>query len=205
MAPPRLELVWTRYEDAGQSPFDALLALADRDAEAAEGLALAYAALERDERDALVASVVRDAEVAGRSPARPLALLLAVEKDEELAERIARALADVDRPGRARGTGWTWGSVERGGVALAREAGPALALVAVRWSGGQLEVLQPAPVGRDQLEEGRLRLGVPESAETRSLDAAVDRLAEQLWRARLANGPLPTGLSALTAFFAPYR
>lgn len=203
MRPPRLELVKSR--DAGdESPFEALLALADRDAEAAEGLALAYAALERHDRDALVASVVHDARRAGRSPAGPLALLLAVEPDRELAETIARALAELEPPGRARGTGWIWGSEEEGGVALAREAGPSLTLLGVRWRGAAIDVSRPEPVRCDALERGREMLEVPTSAEMCSLDAAIDRLAERLWRTCRDHGPLPAELRALVAFLAPY-
>ena len=206
MARPPLELVWTRYTSAGQSPFDALLVAAERDAEAAEGLALAYAALDHEARSALFASVVRDAEEAGRSPAGPLALLLAVEEDRALAERIARALLDASPPpGRARGTGWVWGSSEEGGIALASERGPAVTLFGVAWQGARLRALTAAPVAKGELEEGRLRLGVPESAEAIPLDAAIDRLASQLWRARRAGGPLPEDLRALAGFFAPYR
>ncbi len=206
MARPPLELVWTRYASANQSPFDALLVAAEEDAEAAEGLALAYAALDHDARSALFTSVVRDAEDAGRSPAGPLALLLAVEEDRALAERIARALSDASPPpGRARGAGWTWGSSEEGGIALASEGAAAIALFGVTWEGARLRALRAGPVAKGQLEEGRRRLGVPESAETIPLDAAIDRLASQLWRARRASGPLPEDLRALAGLFAPYR
>lgn len=204
---PRLELVWTRYANGAESPFDALLDAAERDAEAAEGLALAYAALDRDERDALYASVLRDAEDRDRSPAGILALLLAVEEDEELANRMARAILGAVRPAceSGRALGWAWGSTDEGGVAFAGPPrGDRLPLSSVRWQGEHFEVVTAEPVAGHQLEEGRRRLALAESAEAMAFDEAVDLLAAQLWRARRTFGPLPESLRAIVRVLTPY-
>lgn len=204
MSRPSLELV--RRRDAGKSPFDALLVAAEHDPEAAEGLALAYASLDQEQRRALVASVVRDAGDAGRSPAHALALLLAVEKDRELAGRIAAAIASATAPSASDGgIGWAWGSTRDGGVALAVGAESPWRLARVTWRAGCVDGTSAEPRCGETLDQARSRLGVPESADALALDAAVDLLAEQLWRARRTHGSLPPSLRALAHLFVPYR
>ncbi len=211
MGGPRLKLIVDRVEASGQSPFDALVAAADEDAQAAEALALGYAALERDEREAILAAVVCDAEVNGRSPATTLALLLSVEEDRFLARDIAAALVDAgfgERPGFERDVGWAWGGGEEGGVAVARQLhGAFLEVACLSWRNGELEPPRVEPIARhERLDEVRRRIGVPESADLLAFDDALDRLAAQLWRLRRARGSLPERLRAIAHLFAiPYR
>lgn len=192
----------------GESPFDALLRAAERDAQAAEGLALGYANLHPEERGALVDTIISDAQAAGRSPAATLALLLGVEVDRELARHITVALMDAG-PGdlaerRRRDRGWAWGAEDEGGVALARHLhGEFVEVLSVVWSEGAIAFRAEPLATHEALADVKLRLGVPDGAEALGLDAAVDRLAEALWRAR-RRGPLPDTLRGLADLFEPY-
>lgn len=211
MSGPRLKLIVDREVGPGLSPFDALLAAAEHDPDAAEGLALGYAALARDEREALVGAVLEDAEASGRSPATTLALLLSVEEDRFLARDIAAALVDAgfgERPGLERDVGWAWGGREEGGVAVARHLhGAFIEVACLGWRGGELEAPRVEPIARhERLDDVRRRVGVPDSADLLAFDDALDRLAAQLWRLRRARGSLPERLRAIAHLFAvPYR
>ncbi len=188
------------------SPFDALLVAAEHDPEAAEGLAQAYGALSLDQRRALIESVVADVGAAGRSPTAPLALMLAVEGDRELARSIANALVEAGARHRARHSAWSWGSDSDGGIAVARPlTNDELEVVALEWRGGELSsVRRETLIRRDALDAARAKLGVPDAAAVLGLDDAVDRLAECLWRSRVRRGSLPEDLRALAHLFAPY-
>jgi hypothetical protein len=194
--------------DVGETPFDALLRAAERDAQAAEGLALGYANLHPEERSALVETIVRDAQTAGRSPAATLALLLGVEVDRELARHITVALMDAG-PGdlaerRRKDAGWAWGAEREGGVAVARHLhGEFVEVLSVTWTDAAISVHAEPLATHEAISGVRARLGVPEAAETLSLDEAIDRLAEALWRAR-RRGPLPETLTGLADLFEPY-
>lgn len=191
-----------------ESPFDALLRAAERDAQAAEGLALGYANLYPEERSALLETIVRDAHAAGRSPAATLALLLGVEVDRELARSITTALMDAG-PGdlaerRRRDLGWAWGGEAAGGVAVARHLhGAFVEVLCVSWTDETISVSSEPLATHEALSGVRAKLGVPETADSLSLDLAIDRLAEVLWRAR-RRGPLPDALSGLADLFEPY-
>jgi hypothetical protein len=191
----------------GESPFDALLAAAERDPSAAEGLALAYASLGPDERAALLETIVHDARSTQRSPSSSLALLLAVEDEPRLAERIAAALREHGTAHLARSrpdAAWAWGGDGEGGVVLARHLhGAFVEVFGVRWSGGAFELRTEPLASAEQLAQVRARLGVPEHADALGPDDAVDRLASVLWRAR-RRGPLPEALRRLEDLFQPY-
>ncbi|HEY8428164.1 MAG TPA: hypothetical protein VIL20_07310 [Sandaracinaceae bacterium] len=215
MAGPRLELI-VGGEAGAKTPFDALLAAAEEDPEAAEALALGYAELSREERAAIVDAVVRDAEAGGRSPSTALALLLAVEEDRHVARDIAAALVDAGfgaapEPAKgaiARDLGWAWGGRDEGGIAIVRHLhGLFIEVACVGWRGGELEPPRVEPIARgEHLDEVRRRIGVPESADRLAFDDAIDRLAAQLWRIRRARGALPERLRALAHLFAvPYQ
>jgi hypothetical protein len=197
-----------RSEQTRESPFDALLRAVEQDPHAAEGLALAYAAMRFEEREALVSTVVRDAEAAGRSPAPALALLLAVEEDRMLARLIAAALVDAGpMPSRREGDGgWAWGGDVEGGVAVARHLhGSFVEVLSVTWEGGAIRGLRTEPLAQhERISDVRRRLGVPEAAESLGLREAIDRLAQALWRTRREGGALPEGLHRLADLFGPY-
>jgi hypothetical protein len=208
-----LKLVWNR-EGVGAapidaSPFAALLRAAEHDAEAAEGLALAYAALAPDERARLVATVIEDSSESGRSPTAVLALLLGIEDVPELAAMLASALCDAasrELVRRGGDAGWSWGGERDGGVAIARQREDGLLdLVCVRWLDGDLDAHARALVRREELAEAHEHLGIPEAAERVEARAAIDRLAEVLWRARRTRGGLPETLRGLADLFEPLR
>lgn len=208
MTDRKLELVWSRGGSPDEGPFDALLRAADEDPSAAEGFALAYAAMDRDERERLIDTVVGDAGAAERSPAGPLMLLLAVEEEHALASRIACALlaSGEDVLGR-RGldAGWVWGGDGAGGVALARHLhGGFVELLRVGWSDGRLDVESEPLAHERELVEVRRRAGVPADADQVPLERAIDRLAETLWRVRRRGDPWPERLRAFADLFAPY-
>ncbi len=184
------------------SPFDALLHAAERDPEAAEGLALGYAALSLQERQYLIETLVGDAH---RPAAYVLALLLSVEEDAQLAQRIAGALCS-DAPARSgRDAGWAWGGKDDGGIAIARHLhGVFVEVFCVRWQGGEISTKCEPPTPQDRLADVHRGLGVPESAERLQMPVAIDRLAETLWRARRERGQLPEALRDLADLFGPY-
>ncbi len=188
-----------------RSPFEALVVAAEHDAEAAAGLAQAYVALEPEARRALVESIVEDARETGRAPAAALAILLAVEDNRDSAHSIAVALLESHDAPRADAA-WGWGGAEEGGLAILWPVFPGSGeLVVLGWRGGALSGVGRAPVGdRADLPAMRAELGVPDAAEAIGVDEAVDRLAEQIWRARREHGPLPDDLRALAPLFAPY-
>lgn len=197
---PKLELV-----GSPGTPFDALLSAAESDPAIAEGFALAYASMERDDRLRLLATIIADARDAGRSPAGPLALILAVEDDASLAEDIARALretGDASLGPAADDAGWIWGSDKAGGVAVARSLhGGFVEVRRVAWEDGELHVYQEPLARSDEVLEMRRRNGVPDEALRVGLDQAVTYLAEVLWHTRLVRGSLPSQLRGFADLF----
>jgi len=67
-----------KAKPGASEPFSALLAAAVENASAAQGLALAYAALERPQRQLLIEAVLADTQAADLQPSAVLAPLLAV-------------------------------------------------------------------------------------------------------------------------------
>ena len=200
--PPKLSLV------RGESPFDALMRAAEQDAEAAEGFALAYASMPREERAKLVDTVIADAEAAGRSPAGPLMLLLAVEEELDLAKGIANALLASEPKLARRGidAGWVWGAETEGGVAVVRHLhGGFVELLRVGWEGTDVEGDSVPLAHEEELPDRRRALGVPQKAERVPLERAIDRLTEQLWRVRRRGGDLPERLRAYADLFRVSR
>ncbi|HJL19655.1 MAG TPA: hypothetical protein RMH99_28590 [Sandaracinaceae bacterium LLY-WYZ-13_1] len=199
--PPHLALV----EGGAESPFDALLRAAEHDPDAARGLALAYAAMSPAEREALIATVVVDAEAAGRSPAPVLALLLSVEDEPALSDRIAGAmlaLEDAALGAPRHDAGWIWGDDRRGGVVTARHLhGDFVELSRVRWADGAVDVEREPLARAEDPAALRRRMGVPEEATVVALEHAVARLAEALWRERVRRGALPEGLRPIADLF----
>ena len=195
MSERRLERVMT-----ADGPFDALLEAVDRDPDAARGLALAYAEMERSAREALVEAIIEDGAAAGRSPAGPLALLLAVEDDAALARAIARGL-DETLTRRGVDAGFVWGDDREGGVAVVRHLhGGFVEVLRVAWGSRGLDVdAEPLAVWDEGL---RRRYAIPEESDRVPLERAIDRLAHALWRARQGGRPLPERLRAFAHLFS---
>ncbi|MGE0789341.1 MAG: hypothetical protein AB7S26_26945 [Sandaracinaceae bacterium] len=182
-------------------PFEALLASAERDAEAATGLALAYADMHVDAREGMLRVLIEERPIR----VGVLALLLGVEESPELAMRIAMAIKDAGGTSRqGSDEAWAWGGHDAGGVALfSRLHGGFLEAVTIAWTddGASHELV---PLAReDELVALKARFGIPGGAARVSLEVATDRLAEGLWRLRLRRGELPETLAPLAGLFAP--
>ncbi len=191
---------------SGSTPYDALLQAAERDAEAAEGLASAYARLAPAERRALLATVVEDSAAAGRSPVAVLTLLLSVEPEPSLVRAIAeRLMQEGVCLHHAPAGAWTWGGDDDGGVALVRWAQHRChEVVLVSWRAGALEWTRVNRLAHDEpAADAASRAGVPEGAEPVAWDAALDRLAARLWELRRRQGALPKRLRPLAGLFVP--
>lgn len=153
---------------AGRSPFGALLAAATTNADAAQGLAQAYAALGPEERGALLAAVASDARREGLHAGSVLAALLPVETDAALARRIAAELVasgGAELAPQASPRALLAGDVEQGGALIARPLYGAFSEVLVlAWERGRGFVLadQVSLVRSDRAvgEACRLPLGL---------------------------------------------
>ena len=119
-------------------PFSALLAAAVENASAAQGLALAYAALERPQRQLLIDAVLTDTLAAEMCPSAVLAPLLAVEEDVELARYIASAISASGGKGLRCDTSCRAllaGDATEGGALLARPLyGAFVELLGLAWT-----------------------------------------------------------------------
>lgn len=213
MARPPLELV--RGPDGpdadgpdsvgGQTPFDALLRAAARDADAASGLALAYAEMTTDARTKLIDAVAPDPNA--------LALLLGVEEDPALAWKIAVALRTFERgagqgglASARRDAAFEWGDVDEGGVGLVRHLhGEFVDALRVSWSAGTLDVeALPVSTGGDAEALGK-EVGVPSDGKRVPFERGVDRLTEVLWRIRREGRVIPAAVRRFADVFTVTR
>ena len=204
MSERRLDLVWSKREASARDPFEALIAEAEHDAAAATGFALAYAELALVEREALLTTLLDGSAEEGPldGAIAALALLLSVESDAALAERIAAALREYAPEATAPGAdrGHTWGDDEVGGVAVARALhGEFLTTLRVSWDAapGAFEV------DFTPLATSTRALAVPPGASSVGAEVALDRLAESLWRRRRRHGPLPERLRSIAGLLGP--
>jgi len=122
--------------------FAGFLRSAAQDADAAQGLAAAYASLQTDLRARLIDAVVRDATQEGIDPATVLVSLLAVEDAPEIAWRIAKALSRCEPEAlRARSAAQavSVGDTLEGGAVLLRPLyGDFVEVAALAWRSGQV-------------------------------------------------------------------
>lgn len=197
MTDRHLELVWDA--ESAMTPFEALIAAAGRDPEAAAGLALAYADMPRAAREKLVESIATHPNA--------LVLLLGVEREPELAQAIADALrATAARPSEDRDVAFAWGDGQTGGVGVVRHLhGDFVDTLRVSWTPSELEA-QVLPIGRaDDLEALRTRAAVPADARRVPREVAVDAMTEALWRHHRAGRAIPRDVQPFAELFTPAR
>jgi hypothetical protein len=190
-------------------PFGALLAAAVENASAAQGLALAYAALDRAQRELLIDAVLTDSRAAEMCPSAVLAPLLSVEEDVELARYIASAIsASGGKSLRCDATcrALLAGDATEGSALLARPLyGHFVELLGLGWTrteGVVHTLFEPLATVHDmQLHARKLPWGA--QLEEIPVAFAMDVVASALWQHRRLHGELPQLVSRFADLFEP--
>jgi hypothetical protein len=204
---PRPPLAKAKAEST--EPFGALLAAAVENASAAQGLALAYAALERAQRQLLIDAVLSDTRAADICPSAVLAPLLSVEDDVELARYIASAISASGGKGlRCDATcrALLAGDASEGGALLARPLyGPFVELLGLGWTrerGVVHSLFEPLITAQDI--QGHAR-SLPWGARLEEIPVAfaMDVIASVLWQHRRLHGELPKLVARFADLFEP--
>ena len=190
-------------------PFGALLAAAVENPAAAQGLALAYAALDRAQRRMLIDAVIADTRATEISAAPVLAPLLAVEVDVELARYLASAMSAsggaglrCDESCRAL----LAGDSSEGAALLARPLyGRFVEVLGLCWSRDQgvvHTVFEPLATREDVQRHAK---ALPSTLELEDSPAtyAVDVIAAALWQHRRIHGELPDLVTRFAELFEP--
>ena len=194
---------------AAADPFGALLAAAVDNASAAQGLALAYAALERPQRQLLIDAVLADTQAADISPAAVLAPLLSVEVDVELARYIASAISASGGKGLrcdAHCRALLAGDAAEGAALLARPLyGSFVELLGLGWTRerGVVHTLFEPLVAAQDLEHHRNKLPWGVQLEEMPVAFAMDVIASALWQHRRLHGQLPQLVARFAELFEP--
>jgi hypothetical protein len=186
-----------KAKPASDEPFSALLAAAVENPSAAQGLALAYSALNRAQRHRLIDTVLDDTRNAGMDPSAVLAPLLGVEIDVDLARYIAAAIsasggAGLRCDGRCRAL--LTGDASQGGALLSRPLyGRFVEVLGLAWNrehGIVHTVFEPLAAGAD-LERFARKLPWGEGLEEMPVAFALDKIVMALWHHRRLHGELP--------------
>jgi hypothetical protein len=196
-------------ESRAEEPFAALLRAAVEDADAAQGLALAYAALPRAQREQLIDAVVDDADEEGICVSEVLASLLSVEDDAQVARRIASSISAAGGVGLATREpcrAMLAGDTTEGSLLLTRPLhGNFAEVLGLSWRDGEgivhsfFEPLVRATDARHSAE--RLRhAGQMEEAPPAF---AVDVVTPVLWGHRRKHGDLPEVVAHFADLFEP--
>jgi hypothetical protein len=218
---PRRPLAKATSKDGGraQEPFAALLKAAVEDAQAAQGLALAYAALDTPDRMQLIDAVVNDAEGEGIHAPAVLASMLAVEEDAAVARHIASSMSA------GGGAGLTCvescramleGDEREGRAVLARPLhGHFVELLGLRWEQGRgivKSIFEPLAHGDELADKAHAleddRDPRPEKRAGARLEAmplsfVVDVVTPVLWHHRRLHGSLPDVVARFADLFQP--
>jgi hypothetical protein len=202
-APPRPPGTWPRSSLRGRrGPFAAFVAEAARSPAAAVALGHAYVQLDPAQRRRLLEAVWADG-VAEGVPMQPLlATLLAVEGEDDLADRLRGLLGGAAmRPrGFVRETrAWFTGDAIDGAAVLAQRGGEGgLEVLALAWAGRRLvfHAYEPSAAG-PAVEGGASRLGLYRA----EAGFVVDTIAPLLWRHRRQTGQLPPGVAHFSRLF----
>jgi hypothetical protein len=196
-----------KVEPASSEPFSALLAAAVENPSAAQGLALAYAALDHAQRRRLIDAVLDDTQIAGMDPSAVLAPLLGVEVEVDLARYIASAIsasggAGLRCDGRCRAL--ITGDASQGGALLARPLyGRFVEVLGLAWDrehGIVHSVFEPLAAGGD-LERCAHLLPWGEGLEEMPVAFALDTIVMALWNHRRLHGELPDLVSRFADLF----
>jgi hypothetical protein len=188
--------------------FGALVIAAARDSDAARGLALAYAALDRAGRWKIVDAVVADAGAEGISPCGVLASLLSVEEDTEVARHIADAIAAAGGSGleaTTRPRALVAGDEDTGGIILVRPLhGTFVEVLALAWkpeAGVTHALFDPMVHDGDALHH---KASLPPGLrfESAPITFAIDLVTPVLWSHRRRHGALPPGVNRFADLFS---
>ena len=195
---------------AGDEPFSALLLAAAENASAAQGLALAYAAQERPQRERLIEAVLTDTHSMGISPSVVLVPLLAVEDDVELARFIASAISASGGVGLRCDTtcrALLSGDASDGAALLVRPLhGQFVEVLGLSWNRDQgvvHTVFEPIASAHEVEHHSRSLPGAPKLEEI-PVAFAVDVLTAALWHHRRLTGELPEVLTRFADLFEPW-
>jgi hypothetical protein len=178
-------------------PFSALLAAAVENPSAAQGLALAYAALDCSQRQRLIDAVLTDTRNAGMDPSAVLAPLLGVEVDLELARYIASAISASGGAGlRCDATcrALLTGDAGEGGALLSRPLyGRFVEVLGLGWNReqGVVHTLFEPLASATDLEHYAHKLPWGAQLEEMPVAFALDTIVMALWHHRRLHGELP--------------
>jgi hypothetical protein len=191
-------------------PFGALLLAAVENASAAQGLALAYAALDRPQRERLIDAVITDTHTAGICPSGVLVPLLAVEDDVELARYIASEISASGGAGLRCDTtcrAMLAGDAAEGAALLVRPLhGHFVEVLGLGWNrerGVVHTVFEPLASAHDVERHSRALPGRP-ALEEIPVSFAVDVVTAALWHHRRLTGELPEVLTRFADLFEPW-
>lgn len=188
--------------------FGALVIAAARDSDAARGLALAYAALDRHGRWQIVDAVVADALAEGISPCVVLASLLSVEEETDVARHIADAISAAGGTGletTTRPRALAAGDEERGGVILVRPLhGTFVEVLALAWKrdAGVTHAVFDPMVHDGQALSHKASLPADLRFESVPIAFAIDLVTPVLWSHRRTSGALPPGVNRFADLFS---
>lgn len=189
--------------------FSALLSAAAENASAARGLALAYAALDRPQRQQLIDAVIADTRAASMDPSAVLAPLLGVEVDVELARYIASAISASGGAGlrcNASCRALIAGDASDGGALLARPLyGRFVEVLGLGWNRerGIVHTLFEPLASANELE--RFARDLPWGAQLEEMPVAfaLDTVVMALWQHRRLHGELPELVARFADLFEP--
>jgi hypothetical protein len=186
-----------------------LLAAAVENPSAAQGLALAYAALDRPQRRLLIDAVIADTGATDISAAAVLAPLLAVEVDVELARYLASAMSAsggaglrCDESCRAL----LAGDSSEGAALLARPLyGRFVEVLGLCWDRdrGVIHTVFEPLATRDDVQRHAKALPSKLELEDSPATYAVDVIAAALWQHRRIHGELPDLVARFAELFEP--
>lgn len=208
-APRAVRPPLAKVQPKAPGPFGMLLAAAVDNPRAAQGLALAYEALDRAQRQTLIDAVLDDTHCAGVSVSAVLAPLLAVERDVELARHLASAISAHGGVGlRCDATcrALLAGDAMDGAALLARPLhGRFVEVLGLSWSRdrGVVDTLFEPIAISDDLAQHATQLDHPEPLEDIPAAYAVDVIAAALWQHRRLHGALPDLVTRFADLFDP--
>lgn len=176
--------------------------------EAVHGLALAYAALELEQRRELIPAVVADAQAEGICPSLVLVPLLGVEEDEVIAQQLADAIAETRsmqlRPTRPMHA-LVAGDAQRGGCVLVHPLhGSFVEVLALAWTRdeGITDAHVESLVTERDADDCVRNLPADMVFEATPVPFAIDLITESLWNHRQHHGKLPDGIERFADLFS---
>lgn len=189
--------------------FSALLSAAVENPSAARGLALAYAALDRTQRQHLIDAVLTDTRAASMEPSAVLAPLLGVEVDVELARYIASAISASGGAGLrcdASCRALIAGDANEGGALLARPLyGRFVEVLGLGWNREQgiVHTLFEPLTSASDLDHIARDLPWGSQLEEMPVAFALDTVVMALWQHRRLHGELPELVARFADLFEP--